>query len=209
MIKARIESIIFDLGNVLVDFNHLIAAKRLFGLTDKSPDEIFAFFFDSDLTARFEEGKISPQDFFVNVKEALNLKLSYDQFLPIWNEIFFLSEKNKGVYDLALTLKKNYRVALLSNINTLHFAYLKENFPVFDAFHNIIASCELGLKKPDPMIYKKTLDILGASCGERVFYTDDRPELIESARRLGIRGFVFTDLGQLKKDLCSVGINVG
>lgn len=201
-----VRAIIFDLGNVLIDFNHMLAAERICGFTAKSPQEIFDLFFDSGLTALFEEGKISPQEFFSRVKELLNLKLDYAGFLPIWNEIFFLTERNQEVYNLAFALKKHYKVALLSNINILHFDYLKKNFShIFDAFHNIITSFELGCRKPHPLIYRKTLEALESSA-ENTFYTDDRQELVEAASRLGIRAFIFKDLGQLKKHLLDNGV---
>ncbi len=205
--KGGVKAVIFDLGNVLIDFDHTIAAKRISGFTDKTPQEIFELFFDSELTSLFEEGKISPVNFFSEVKKILNSKLDYAQFLPIWNEIFFLSEKNQVVYNLAKILRNRYKIALLSNINILHFDYLKKNFSVFDAFHNIITSFESGTRKPDPLIYKKTLDLLEAA-PQNTFYTDDRPEFIEKACTLGIRGFVFRDAEQLKRDFSGNGINI-
>jgi putative hydrolase of the HAD superfamily len=203
----RIEAIVFDLGQVLIDFDHAIAAKRILPFSDKSPEEIFELFFDSPLTGLFEEGKISPQDFFAEVKKMLNLKLDYAGFLPIWNEIFFFTEKNRQVYQLAKSLKGRYKVALLSNINVLHFAYLQKNFPVFAAFDTVLTSFELGLRKPDPLIYQKALQVLGVSLPARVFYTDDRPELVAKARELGLRSVVFKGLQQLKRDLENSGVD--
>ena len=178
----------------------MLAANRLSGLTDKSGQEIYELFFDSQLTGLFEEGKITPAQFFSGVKEALNLRISYEEFLPIWNEIFFFSEKNLAVYNLARSLKDRYRMVLLSNINVLHFEYVKKTFPVLDAFHNILTSFEAGFIKPRPEIYRKALAMLD-SPPQEVFYTDDRQELIDGARKLGIQGFVFKGVEQLKRDL--------
>jgi len=207
MASDKIKAVIFDLGNVLVDFDHRVAAKRIAAFTDKNPQEIFDLFFDSQLTELFEEGRMPPEDFFLKVKEILNARLKYEEFLPIWNEIFFLNDKNRHVYNLAKSLTKNYKLALLSNINILHYQYLKDKFPVFDIFAHIVTSYEVGSRKPKPPIYKKTIEALKLAPGE-IFYTDDRPELVESAKTLGIRGFVFKDIGQLKKDLKRVGINI-
>lgn len=202
-----IRAVIFDLGNVLVDFDHMIAARRVSAFTDKSGEEMYQLFFDSQLTGLFEEGKISGEDFFKEVKKLLNLNISYAEFLPVWNQIFFLSEKNKSVYDIVKSLKKNYKTALLSNVNILHFNYLKKAFPVFDAFDHIIASFEAGLRKPHPAIYQNALLALGEEAG-RVFYTDDREDLINEAAKLGIRAFQFTTAEKLKKDLNSVGVAI-
>jgi glucose-1-phosphatase len=200
-----IKAIIFDLGNVVVSFDHRIAARKIAPLCAKQEDEIFKFFFDSPLTGMFEEGKIEPRDFFSEVKKSLGFSLGYEEFLPIWNEIFFLTETNRAVHGLAKRLGHNYKVALLSNINILHFDYLRVNFPIFEPFHNLLLSFEMKLKKPDAQIYQRALAVLGVM-PEEVFYTDDRPELIESSRQLGIQGFVFKDFEQLKNDLLSAGI---
>lgn len=201
----KIKAIVFDLGKVLIDFNHLIAAKRISCFTDKKPEEIYGLFFSSNITELFEEGKISPEDFFRRVQVMLNLKASYEIFLPIWNEIFILSEENIRVYNIAKALRKKYKVALLSNINVLHLEYLKKNFHIFEAFDQIFASCELGFIKPNPLIYKKVLKELRIVPDE-VFYTDDREDLIAEAAKLGINSFVYRGTEQLKKDLTSCGI---
>ena len=152
-----IEVILFDLGNVLIDFDFMISANRISNFCAKRPEEILNLFYGSELTTAFEEGKISPEDFFARVKETLDLRLSYKAFVPIWNEVFYLSAKNRAVFSLANQLRHSYRVALLSNIDTLHYEYLKKHFPVFGVFHKVFASCELKLVKPDQLIYQKTL----------------------------------------------------
>ncbi len=200
-----IKAVLFDLGNVLVDFDYQISAKRISYFCDKKPEDIVKSFFGSEITAIFEEGKISPLDFFGRVKEMLGLKLSYEAFVPIWNEIFFLSAKNRGVFNLVNNLRQRYRIALISNINILHYEYLKKYFPVFNVFNQTFLSCDLKLIKPDHLIYQKTLEALGVA-PQSVFYTDDRPELVKSAQELGMKAFVFNGVKQLKVDLLSTGI---
>jgi len=202
-----IEVILFDLGNVLVDFDYTISANRISNFCAKSPVEIVKLFFGSGLTTSFEEGKISPEDFFARVKEMLDLKLSYKAFVSIWNEVFYLSAKNRSVFSLVNNLRRNYKVALLSNVNTLHYEYLKKHFPVFGVFHKVFVSCELKLVKPDRLIYQKTLSDLNVKA-ECVFYTDDRPELVASARELGIKAVVFKEVRQLKAELLNAGVSV-
>ena len=207
MQNGRIKAVIFDLGRVLIDFDHHIAAGKIAAFTDKTPEDIYAMFFDSSLTAHFEEGRISPRDFFLQVKDKLKLKIAYEEFVPIWNDIFFLTDKNRLVYRMAKSLKEAYKLALLSNINVLHFEYIKKKFPILDAFHNVIVSCEAGAIKPNPLIYRLALDRLGV-LPEEVFYADDRLELIAAAKELGIQGFVFKGTERLKHDLIASGINL-
>ena len=205
---GQIKAIIFDLGNVLVDLDPRISAAKLAGYVNKSADDIYGIFSKSQLIQPFEEGKISAGEFFSRVKEALVLEIEFERFKGIWNGIFFLKPDNRQVYDLIRRLYPSYTTALLSNTNYLHFEYLKYAFPVFDRFHHILLSYEMGLVKPDPRIYRKALDILKADPAE-VFYVDDRPDLIEAASRMGIRAFVFKGCGQLMKDLADCGISKG
>ncbi|PIQ90724.1 MAG: hypothetical protein COV71_02945 [Candidatus Omnitrophica bacterium CG11_big_fil_rev_8_21_14_0_20_41_12] len=197
--SGAIKVVLFDLGKVLVDFDHRRAAERISFFCPKTATEIYNLFFESHATIAFEAGKISPEDFYQQVKQVLDLKLSYASFIPIWNDIFFLSLKNRLVFKLVNTLRAKYKTALLSNINTLHYEYLKKNFPVFGVFDEIFLSFQLGLIKPDQEIYHKVIRKLNVSPQE-IFYTDDRLDLVESAKKLGIRGCVFTGLEQLIKD---------
>lgn len=192
---------------MLVDFDHRIAAEKIAQHCRMSGQEIYELFFNSETTRLFEEGRLLQEDFFLRIKSALKLRIDFQDFLPIWNQIFFLSPKNRKVYELASRLKGTYRTAVLSNINVLHYEYLKQEFDVFGAFHWVFVSCELGLVKPDPKIYRKALAQLGVSAAE-TFYTDDRAELIESAQRLGIKSFVFRGAEQLQKDLLQAGVDI-
>jgi len=205
---AAVNTIIFDLGNVLLDFDHNIAAEKIRRSSDKSMDEIYRLIFDSGVTGDFEEGKMSAEEFFSRIKNMLNLDLDYEAFVPMWNEIFFLSDKNRQVQGLARELWSGYKTAILSNINILHLEYIKSKYPFFSFFHEVLASCELKLRKPEPSIYAKALQVLGA-IPETAFYTDDRPELVTEAKKLGIRGFVFCGVEQLKADLKSCGVDIG
>ncbi|MFA6357488.1 MAG: HAD family phosphatase [Candidatus Omnitrophota bacterium] len=202
---GKIKAVLFDLGKVLIDFDHRRSAERISGFCSKTPAEIYNLFFESEATIAFEAGKISPEDFYLRVKEMLDLKLSFESFGPIWNDIFYLNSNNRSVYRLVNTLRINYKTVLLSNINVLHYEYLKEHFPVFGVFDEIFLSFRLGLIKPDKEIYKKVIAELKVAPQE-IFYTDDRKELVEAANSLGIRGHLFVNFDQLMNDIQKAGI---
>ncbi|MDP2044459.1 MAG: HAD hydrolase-like protein, partial [Candidatus Omnitrophota bacterium] len=98
-----------------------------------------------------------------------------------------------------------YKTAMLSNINLLHYEYLKKSFPVFGVFDKIFLSFELGLVKPDKKIYENVIAAMQVSPQE-IFYTDDRPELVRSANSLGIKGYCFSGIQQLIRDIRDSGI---
>ena len=150
--------ILFDLGNVLMDFDHHIAVRKIKPFCGLDEKDIYNLFFDSTITDRFEKGLISSFDFFQEAKRLLNAKISYEEFVPIWNEIFI---PHPGMLEVLELLKDNYSLYLVSNINELHFKYLEEKFKeYFRYFSYIFLSYELNLRKPDEKIYKFILDYL-------------------------------------------------
>ncbi|MDD5409002.1 MAG: HAD family phosphatase [Candidatus Omnitrophica bacterium] len=205
MSEAGIKVVLFDLGNVLVDFDLKPAIKRISNFCNKGSEGISKLFLNSGAANSFEKGELSPEEFYKQAKDMLEIKLGYESFVPIWNEIFFFSSKNRAVYHIANRLKENYRICLLSNTNILHYNYIKDNFPVFSIFERLFLSFEMGAAKPDKLIYEKATRALGVS-PENIFYTDDRPELVNSAAALGIKSFIFTSAEQLIKDLSSLNI---
>lgn len=205
--EDKIKAIIFDLGKVLVNYDHGIAIRRISEIEGISQDKISNFFFNTAVCQLFEEGKISSEVFFEEVKRNLNLKIEFEQFCSIWNEVFFLDSDNKEVYQIIKKLSKKYQVVLLSNTNILHFEYIKKTFPVFDNFNQLFLSYQMGFVKPNPEIYLKTIELLGVCAGE-IFYTDDRKDLIDQAAALGIQSFVFNSAKKLKQDLLNCGVLV-
>jgi HAD superfamily hydrolase (TIGR01509 family) len=70
-----------------------------------------------------------------------------------------------------------------------------------------VVSHELGKQKPDPDIFNEAMRLAG-SIPKNTFYTDDRLDLIEAARVMGIRAFEFTGHESLKENLSKCGIQV-
>jgi glucose-1-phosphatase len=198
MIKNEYNAILCDLGNVLVNFDHRIAVKKILHLITKKEEEIYQLFFDSGITKDFEEGKISSQDFFKRVKDSLGLDIGYPAFLPIWNDIFFETPLNKKIQDFLKKIKNRYKIVMISNINETHYEFLKEKMPIFREFDKLILSYEIGFRKPAPEIYDAALKAAGVKNSE-AFYIDDRADLIEAASKLGIKGVAFDGEEAFKK----------
>lgn len=199
------DAIIFDLGKVLVDFDHNISARRISELTGKPQEWLYELFFDSELTKIFDEGKISPRKFYTEMKKLTGLKISFQEFAPIWSDIF--SEKT-DVCEFAACLKKDYRLLLMSNVNALQFEHISRNFPIIAHMDALVLSYEVGAMKPDPKIYQAAIKAARTS-PDRIIYTDDRPELVEGGKLAGIKSsFVFKDLEQFKRDLDNIGVEI-
>ncbi len=202
-IYKMIKAIIFDLGNVLIGFDHRIAVNRILARTDKSARDIYDFFFDSPLTQNFEKGLISPEDFFRQVKSELDLRINYEEFLPVWNEIFF---RKPEMEEFIQSLDAGIRLVLLSNVNRLHYEYLEKNFScALTLFDKVMPSYVTGSIKPERRIYELALKETEAQIDE-VVYVDDRADLIEAARSYGINSARFTGVENLKREFDNLGI---
>lgn len=203
-----IKGFIFDLGNVLINFNHNIAVSRIAPLAKNfNLEAAYQLFFDSNFTRAFEEGKIMPFEFYMQIKKILQCDIPYDDFVKIWNEIFYFSEENAFILAMAQELKRDFPILVLSNINKLHYDYLKEKFPfVFDFTYKIL-SFEINLIKPDTAIYKRALSFLGTKPDETI-YIDDRRDLIEAASKLGIHSIHFKNTKDLFDELTILGIEL-
>jgi putative hydrolase of the HAD superfamily len=106
----------------------------------------------------------------------------------------------------ALALQKaGVKTAILSNMGDVNLAYMRKHFDWLAGFTHLTWSCELLTAKPDPAIYRHTLDKLGVAANEAIFI-DDIPANIAAARALGIDGIVFTAVEQLRRDLESRGL---
>jgi hypothetical protein len=85
----KYDTVICDLGNVLINFDHRIAVRKILKHTSKAEDHIYDLFFDSRLTELYEEGRVDPSGFFSQVREALGMDMDSGAFFLIWNDIFF------------------------------------------------------------------------------------------------------------------------
>ncbi len=203
MNKFPIEVIFFDLGNVILPFNHFQIAEKLARFSQRKefqdPKKIFSFLFDPEKGAinPFDLGKVSPREFFQSVKENLDLSVSLDEFVPIWCNIFV---EDHEVSRIVLSLKRKWRLGLLSNTDPLHFGYILSKFPVTRAFDKWILSYEVGFKKPAVQIFQKAIEWASVKPA-KIVYIDDTKEYVEVASSLGIQSILFASASQLREEL--------
>jgi FMN phosphatase YigB (HAD superfamily) len=201
-----IKLFVFDLGNVILPFEHRQIAVKLHEtsrIQDRfTPDDLFKFLFDMDrgLVNPYEEGLMSSVDFFAKLREKYKLELEFDEFKDIWNIIF---QEDLDVNDVILYLKnKGYPVFLLSNTNELHFSYIMERYPIVHSLDEWILSYEVGAKKPKRKIYNTIFEKTDTVRSE-VLYIDDIPGYVEAAKSYGLQGLVFKnakDVWELLKE---------
>jgi len=204
-ISRMIEVVYFDLGKVIVDFDHSRAAQELLKVTPLSLKEAMAVLSDDELVSEYETGRLSSQEHYRKVCRRLQMEVSIEKFRELWGSMFLpeplLSES------FLQDLKKRYRLMLLSNTNEIHFDFVIQNYPILRMIEERLLSYQAGCMKPQTRIFELAIKKAGVA-PENIFFTDDRPENIEAAQRSGIQALLFQSETQLKRDMVSRGMTV-
>jgi HAD superfamily hydrolase (TIGR01509 family) len=201
--SAEFRAVIFDIGRVLIRVNVSRAMDGLASGISLTPQEVWSAIEKDPRMLDWQEGRISPRDWHLHLKNRLGGSLTFEQFSEVWNRAL---DPNPIHADSFLeSLSKNYRLALLSNTDPLHMAHAEESYSFFRFFPHRIYSYRVGASKPDPLIYREALNACKVRAEEAV-YIDDVPTYAEAARHLGMAGIVFQSPEQLQTDLRSLGI---
>lgn len=175
----EIKFIYFDVGNVLNDFSSSFdETTKKFNIPSESFSEFWGKFDDD-----FTRGKITPDDFWKLAIKKFRLKNAEGfDFADSWANGYIKREKT---HRLVQKIKNRYRVGLITNhyIRMLDLSFEKGIVPNIK-YDSIVASYELGYRKPESEIYKIAEKRAGVN-PENIFYIDDTPAFIEAAKKRG------------------------
>ncbi len=198
MVNRKYSAIVFDLGNVLIPFDYTPAIVKLNLLKEGLGDKFSAFYKSNyNFHREFEKGNIPENIFIDKVLEVVDNKIDAETFCRIYSDIFSL---NQDVIDLLPILKKNYKLFLLSNTNSIHQKYGWQKYEFLKHFDELILSHEVGSVKPEQKIYHAVEEASGFPSAEH-FYIDDIQEYVDAAKNLGWEAVQFVDYGRLINDL--------
>lgn len=179
--------VLFDIGNVLVDFEFV---KQLEGIAAgcgrsvELPTER-----DLEMQRAVERGRIDDEVFVAYLNEAKGLDWTVENLINIWRGTYTRNAVGWGLFQDAV--RSDIPVYLLSNLAHHHTRALEGNWPgFFDEVTGRFFSYELGCSKPEPEIYRLVLERLGAR-GEQCFFIDDMAENVAAARAAGIQAHRF------------------
>ncbi|HSX27037.1 MAG TPA: HAD family phosphatase [Chlamydiales bacterium] len=193
-----IKTIYFDVGNVLIFFSRPQMMAQLSSCTGLSINQLYHFLFEQKLLEKYETGKITTEQLYHSIQSLSPREFSLQELLDAASTIF---TPNTELWPLVEALKKaRIRLILLSNISECHFNRISSDYPIIQTFDHKILSYEVGATKPNPLIFQKALAHSRCSPSE-CFYTDDVPEFIAGARKVGLDGEIFTDVPSLRKIL--------
>lgn len=185
-----IRNIIFDFGGVIYDIDHKLSKLAFENLGIKDFDELYGHQIQTEIFEKIETGQIDDREFLTYLKKFLPKDVSIKDIENAWCAL--LLGFNTKKIELLISLKKNYKLYLLSNSNVIHYRRfileLNEFIDFRSLFDGVYFSHEQGLRKPDKDFYQLLLEQNNLSPQESLFI-DDLDKNIEAAEKLGIQTF--------------------
>lgn len=186
--SGKVKNLIFDLGGVIMDLRRENCVDALTRLGVKGADELLGLYCQSGLFLHLEEGRITPAEFRDGIRKMAAMPLSDEEIDTAFNQ--FLVGIPVHRLRMLESLRKTYKVFMLSNTNTIMYdsriaeEFRKDGKTVDDYFDGVCLSFREGCVKPDPRIFKALAEENGIKPGESVFF-DDSAANIEAAAALG------------------------
>lgn len=195
-VSGPVKTIIFDLGNVLLDVtvDRVVEQLKLFGVSKIHSTDIYPT--NTGIFTQLELGLISEAAFVKAIQEAVADGLpvpAYEQVLAAWNSVFEPYDWKR--FEMVDGLRKSgYKLLILSNTNEPHHICFEKEFNdnnpygrTFDSyFDTIYYSDQMNMRKPNADIYQAVLDREGLMASETLFI-DDAHVNIKGAAELGIQ----------------------
>ncbi len=193
-----IKNIIFDFGNVLVEYNikGFMAQK---GMSADMIKRILKASIMSPFWDEFDRGAISEEEAiagFLSVDPGIEKELHI-----VYDNIHGMLTKRDFAIPWVKELKaEGYNVYYLSNYSKKAFVECADSIDFIEYMDGGIVSHQELLVKPDPEIYKRLMDRYNLVAEECVFL-DDTEKNVEVAKELGMKGIVFTTMEDAKMQL--------
>ena len=203
--EARVDAVVFDLGNVLIPFDPRWLFRKL--MSDEA--SIDRFFAETDFDAwntamdagcRFADGIAAHSRRFPQYRAL------FEAFFARWNEtVGEPIAESVGV--LRALQKSGVRTYALTNFSAETYPLAAARFPFLADFDGAVVSGNEGVVKPDLAIYQRLVERY-AVVPARAVFIDDKFENVDAARRLGFHAHHFTDPAQLRPTLRALGLPV-
>lgn len=196
MNKTTITTLFLDIGGVLLSDGWGRAQRQnaieKFDLGKDETEDRNAL-----MWATYESDKLTLDDYLDFVIFHQPRSFSREEFTT------FMMGQSKPIdgaiaYFKELKKERGLKVIALSNEARELNAYRIKNYKMDELFDFYISSCYVGLRKPDPAIYKMALDTAHVERGQ-VVYIDDRLTYIEMAHKLGIPSLHYKDIDSAKE----------
>ena len=203
--RSVILAFLFDFGNVICSFEPARFVTRLSQLTGEPPAGLgTSLRQSSELFVRYETGLLSSEEFFAGICSACRISVSREEFVHAYTNIF---TPIPSTFDLLRSLKRHYRLGLISNTSEWHFEHAIRPIEIFGLFDSVTLSFRVKAMKPAKEIYTVALSDLRVK-PQQCIYIDDLPENVEGARACGMIALRYTTPEGLLQALRSLDIHL-
>lgn len=182
--------ILFDVGGVLADLGSPTALMDL----PYSDEHFWQAWLTSPNVRSYETGRMPGQQALPAISRDLGIsdRGDFEQIFRQWHLRLF-----PDVERLISKLPDGIELALLSNINPIHWQQLSSSTQIFDRFTHLFLSYELGIYKPEAAAFEYVIDVLDRDPAE-ILFVDDTEANVVAARRHGIDAHQVNDFETLE-----------
>jgi 2-haloacid dehalogenase len=201
---TAIRAVIFDVGNVLIEWNPRHLYRKLF-----DDDEMAMERFLSEIcTAEWNSAQDAGRPFARAVADLCAQHPQHGPLIAAYHERW--EEMVPAAHDATIALVRELKdrgwpLYALTNFSTETFPLVVRRFDVFQLFDGIVVSGELGIIKPDPAIFRHLLERF-ALPAEACLFIDDAPANVDAARSLGMHAILYTGGLALRGQLAAFGV---
>jgi putative hydrolase of the HAD superfamily len=195
---------LFDIGNTLIKLAYERVLQNIRRSSNASRDEVLRVLEMPGGYRDMERGFVTFSEFYEHISDRTGYRGSIRDFQLLWSDFF--DGPIPGVEELLDRIRDRYRVAFLSNSNEVHAELIPRKFAaLFRKDDRFIFSHRFRVAKPDPEMFRRALEVIGA-LPRHVVFVDDLIENVLSAQTVGLRAFQFKDAETLEKDLVGEGL---
>jgi glucose-1-phosphatase len=190
---------LFDLGNTLIKLAYERVMENICREAAVDRDALLELLERPGGYRDLERGGVSFWEFYEFLCDQAGYSGSIREFHEVWSDFF--DGPIPGIEELLARLRDRYRVAFLSNSNEVHAELIPRKFSaLFTPDDRFVFSHRFKVAKPDPEMFRRALEVIGA-LPQHVVFVDDLVENVIAARSLGIQSYQFTDAPTLAKEL--------
>jgi len=199
-----INTIIFDLGAVLIDWNPHYMYRTIFA-DEAEMKHFLATITTSDWNEEQDAGRSLAEGTEMLVAQFPEHEANIRAFYGRWEEM--LGEAFHDTVEVFKELKESdkYKIYALTNWSAETFPIALQRFEFLHWFDGIVVSGAEKMRKPAPEFYQLLLDRHNVKADEALFI-DDNYRNIVAAERLGIQSIHFTNAEALREKLSEMNV---
>jgi 2-haloacid dehalogenase len=191
------DTVIFDIGGVLIDWNPRYLYRQLFD-DDATMERFLAEVCSPDWNEQQDAGRPWEEAIALLLETFPRQASLIRAYRERWDEML-----GGALHD---TLRqRGVRVFALTNWSHDTFAIARQRYAFLQWFEDIVVSGTEGLIKPDPAIFRRLLQ-RGRIDPVRAVYIDDTMRHVDAAKSLGMRALLFRDAASLQRELAALGL---